>query len=130
MIVFITKCLIRFAIVPTQMFLTKVNSAVFEYSVCRLPAMLLFFRGCSPLALHTKSEALCSWGVIQLSAGTKGKFITKSRSLKLLPGRIPSARHKAEIYTADDCTSVRPPLQKTFCCAFTLFEVHKYFGQL
>jgi hypothetical protein len=48
-------------------------------------------------------EALC-WGIDQLSAPeTEAKFITKSRCLELLPGRIPSAEYKAWICTADDC---------------------------
>ena len=47
--------------------------------------------------------------------GTEAKFITKSRSLELLPGRITSAEYKAWICTADDCFNVPPQLHKTFC---------------
>ena len=44
--------------------------------------------------------------------GTEAKFITKSRSLELLPNRITSAEYKAWICTADDCTSVCPNCTK------------------
>ena len=52
--------------------------------------------------------------------GTEAKFITKSRCLELLPGRITSAEYKAGICIADDCCNVKPQLHKTFCCAFVL----------
>jgi hypothetical protein len=38
--------------------------------------------------------------------GTEAKFITKSRSLELLPGRITSAEYEAWICTADECFNV------------------------
>ena len=71
----------------------------------------------SHFVLPLTFEALCSWGINQLSArpGTEAKFITKSRSLELLPNRIASAETKAWICTADDCFNVEPQLHKTFC---------------
>ena len=47
---------------------------------------------------------------------TEAKFITKSRRLELLPGRITSAEYKAGICTADDCLNVSPNCTKPFAC--------------
>ena len=48
---------------------------------------------------------LTNWPpVIPIASGTK--FITKSRSLELLPSRTTSAEYKAWICTADDCFNV------------------------
>ena len=59
---------------------------------------------------------LCAVGELtNCPPGTEAKFITKSRSLELLPGRIPSAEYEAWICTADDCFNVMPQLHKTFC---------------
>ena len=59
---------------------------------------------------------LCAVGELtNCLPGTEAKFITKSRSLELLPGRITSAETKAWICTADDCYNVMPQLHKTFC---------------
>ena len=66
---------------------------------------------------------LCAVGELtNCLPGTKAKFITKSRSLELLLGRIPSAETKAWICTADDCFNVMPQLHKTFCYAFVLLS--------
>ena len=63
-----------------------------------------------------KRSRLCAVGELtNCPPGTEVKFITKSRSLKLLPGRIPSAGYKAWICTAADWASVKPQLHKTFC---------------
>jgi hypothetical protein len=46
---------------------------------------------------------LCATGeLINCLPGTEAKFITKSRSLELLPNRITSAEYIAWICTADD----------------------------
>ena len=54
---------------------------------------------------------LCAVGELtNCLPGTEAKFITKSRSLELMTGRIPSAEYKAWICTAADCSSVKPQL--------------------
>jgi len=66
---------------------------------------------------------LCAVGELtNCLPGTEAKLITKSRSLELLPGRIPSAETKAWICTADDCFNVPPQLHKTFCCQQLFFQ--------
>lgn len=67
------------------------------------------------LNCHQRSR-LCAVGELtNCLPGTEAKFITKSRSLELLPNRITSAETKAWICTADDCFNVEPQLHKTFC---------------
>ena len=44
--------------------------------------------------------------------GTEANFITKSRSLELLPCRFPFVEYEAWICTAVDCFKVRPPIHK------------------
>ena len=69
---------------------------------------------------------LCAVGELtNCPPGTDAKFITKSRSLELLPNRIPSAETKARICTADDCFNVKPQLHKTFCWTNTYGEETK-----
>ena len=64
----------------------------------------------------SQRSRLCAVGELtNCPPGTEAKFITKSRSLELLPGRITSAETKAWICTADDCFNVMPQLHKTFC---------------
>ncbi len=55
--------------------------------------------------------------LINCLPGTAAKFITKRRSLELLPNRITSAEYKAGICTADDCFNLMPQLHETCCCA-------------
>jgi hypothetical protein len=65
---------------------------------------------------YSQRSRLCAVGELtNCPPGTEAKFITKSRSLELLPNRIPSAETKAWICTADDCFNVMPQLHKTFC---------------
>ena len=67
--------------------------------------------------ISTNEQVLLQvWNSFLVLPGTEAKFITKSRSLELLPGRIPSAETKAWICTADDCFNVPPQLHKTCCC--------------
>ena len=68
---------------------------------------------------------LCEVGELtNCPPGTEAKFMTKSRSLKLLPNRITSAETKARICTAADCFNVEPQLHKTFCCLLALLVSH------
>jgi len=61
----------------------------------------------------TQRSRLCAVGELtNCPPGTEAKFITKSRSLELMPSRITSAETKAWICTADDCTSVCPNCTK------------------
>ena len=64
---------------------------------------------------HNEQGLLAVGELTNCPPGPEAKFITKSRSLELRPGRIPSAGYKAWICTADDCTSVCPQLHKTAC---------------
>lgn len=68
------------------------------------------------LGVVEERSRLCAVGeLINCPPGTEAKFITKRRSLELLPGRITSAEYKAWICTADDCCNVMPQLHKTTC---------------
>ena len=69
---------------------------------------------------------LCEiWEMTDCLLGTEAKFITKSRSLVPLPGRITSAETKAWMCTAADCFNVEIQLHKTFvgCSLFVLSNV-------
>ena len=66
---------------------------------------------------------LCAVGELtNCPPGTEAKFITKSRSLELLPGRITSAEYKAWICTADDCFKVLPPIAQNLLLAAVLLS--------
>ena len=69
-----------------------------------------------PVEYSRQRLRLCAVGELtNCLPTTEAKFITKSRSLELLPSRITSAETKAWICTADDCFNVMPQLHKTFC---------------
>jgi hypothetical protein len=63
--------------------------------------------------MTANGRALCSWKLTSCLPATEAKFITKSRSLELLPNRITFAEYKALICTAGDCFNI-PNCTKPF----------------
>ena len=56
----------------------------------------------------------------------KLNFLTKSRSLEQLTGRIPTAEKIALMCTADDCFNVKPQFEKSDVVCSCLFFVNSY----